>query len=70
MRGPNERRGPPCRATLSDSDMLGGKPETEDTLTRAAAQRRLALKLISGTGLSLAFGMAIVALATGEGRPS
>lgn len=41
----------------------------ESSAIRSVAQRRLALKLVAGAGLSMAFATVVVALATGDGRP-
>lgn len=62
-----EKRKGPLAATPPKSDWLAGKSFTEDSDLRHDAQRRRAMKLVAGTGLSMAVGMVLVTIACDAG---
>ena len=64
----NQREPAGCTANSPKSDWLGGTSFPEHNDLRDDAQRRLAIRLAAGAGLSVAVASVLVVVALGEGR--
>ena len=58
----------PAGAKGANADKLAGKSDLDGSDSRTLAQRRLALKLVANSGLSMALAEVLIVAALGDGR--